>query len=288
MTSAPMIWQVTKPYIELTRLNKPIGIFLLLWPTYWALWVASSGMPDPKLFVIFTLGTILMRSAGCVINDYADRHIDPHVERTKLRPLASNRLSPSQALTLFFALLLCAFLLVLQTNLQTIGMSFIALFLAILYPFTKRFFRAPQVFLGAAFAWSVPMAFTAQGAPLSMSTWLMFFVTLLWTVSYDTQYAMVDRDDDTAIGIGSTAILFGRQDRLAIALLQIICLFALVLLGKTLELGLTYYLGLCVALLNFGYQHWLIKDREREACFKAFLQNSWVGFAIFLGLVTSF
>lgn len=272
-------------YLRLTRLNRPIGTFLLLWPTLWALWLAAGGVPNPGLLLIFILGVFLMRSAGCVINDFADRNIDGHVKRTRERPLATGEVSTGEAITLFVVLCLLAFGLVLLTNPFTVKLSFGAVALAFCYPFMKRYTHLPQVVLGAAFAWSVPMAFSAQRGSLGEDVWLLYTAVVLWTVVYDTFYAMVDRDDDLKIGVKSTAVLFGDQDRIITALLQGMTLYALVMVGSRFELGGYYYLGLLAAAGLFAYQQYLIRHRERGPCFQAFLNNNWVGFAIFAGIV---
>jgi len=272
-------------YGRLTRLNRPIGSFLLLWPTLWALWLAAGGLPDIKLLVIFVLGVLLMRSAGCVINDYADRHLDGHVKRTRERPLVTGEASEREAIGLFLVLCLLAFGLVLMTDRFTILLSFGGVALAFCYPFMKRYTHLPQLVLGAAFAWAIPMAFAAQRGSLGADVWLLYTASLLWTVVYDTLYAMVDRDDDLKIGIKSTAVLFGDQDRLMVGILQALTLGALVMVGGRFELGLWYYLGLVVAAGFFIHHQSLIRFRERKACFRAFLNNNWVGFAVFAGLV---
>lgn len=272
-------------YFKLTRLNRPIGIYLLLWPTLTALWLAAEGWPPLHLVVIFVLGTTLMRSAGCVINDYADRHLDGHVKRTSQRPLARGLVTEREALLLAAILALAAFGLVLFTNTTTIYMSFGGLFLAVLYPFMKRYTYLPQVFLGAAFSWAIPMAYTAVGAPLTEITWLLYTANILWTVHYDTLYAMVDRDDDLKIGIKSTAILFGDADKLMVGLLQLLTWLAWFMLGVQAELKLFWWLGLAIATGCFLYQQWLIRHRERDPCFKAFLNNHWAGMALFIGAV---
>ncbi len=275
-------------YIQLTRLDKPIGTYLLLWPTLWALWVAAGGLPDLDLLLIFSLGVLLMRSAGCVINDYADRNLDGHVKRTCNRPLPSGRVSANEALALFVVLCLCAFLLVLLTDRQTVLLSFGGAFLAACYPFMKRYTHLPQVVLGAAFAWAVPMAFSAQSGALPLETWIIYAATLLWTVAYDTLYAMVDRDDDLKIGIKSTAVLLGNADRLAVGLLQVATLALLVWLGLRLHLGAFYYAGLLLSAAFFINQQWRVRLRERDACFWAFLNNHWVGMLIFAGLALDY
>ena len=262
-----------KDYIELMRLDRPIGTYLLLWPTLWALWLAAEGVPNLDTLIIFVLGVILMRAAGCVINDYADRDFDGHVERTRERPLATGRISARQALIAFAVLVGLSGLLVLLTNALTIQLAFVGVGLAALYPFCKRFTFYPQVVLGAAFSWAIPMAFAAQANSLPMPLWLLFIANLLWTVAYDTEYAMCDREDDLRIGIKSTAILFGDADRLIIGLLQGLTLVCLLLVGARFGLGLYYYLGLLGMTLGFAWQHWLMRERERLACLQAFLQD---------------
>ena len=271
-------------YGLLTRLNRPIGILLLLWPVLWALWIAAGGVPDLKLLVIFVAGTVLTRSAGCVINDFADRDFDPHVRRTRDRPLAARRVSPYEALALFAVLMLAALVLVLQLDGLTIRLSLVAAGLAISYPFVKRFFPAPQLYLGIAFGWGVPMAFAATTGGIPKVGWLVFLVTVLWAGIYDTLYAMVDRDDDLLIGIRSTAILFGDMDRVAIGIMQLVMVWGLVLVGQNLDFSLTYYAGVVAAALLFGWQQWLARDRSRDQCFRAFLNNNYVGLALFLGI----
>ena len=251
-----------KDYIELMRLDRPIGTYLLLWPTLWALWLAAEGVPDISTLIIFVLGVILMRAAGCVINDYADRDFDGHVERTRERPLATGRISARQALIAFAVLVGLSGLLVLLTNALTIQLAFVGVGLAALYPFCKRFTFYPQVVHGAAFSWAIPMAFAAQAGTLPMPLWLLFIANLLWTVAYDTEYAMCDREDDLRIGIKSTAILFGDADRLIIGLLQGLTLVCLLLVGARFGLGLYYYLGLLGMTLGFAWQHWQIKQEQ--------------------------
>ncbi len=271
-------------FVQLMRLNKPIGIYLLLWPTLWALWVAAQGGADWDLLLIFVLGVVLMRSAGCVINDVADRNLDGHVERTRLRPLPSGRVSTREALVLFVSLCVLAFILVLFTDTQTIMLSFGGVALAAIYPFMKRYTYFPQVILGAAYSWGILMAFSAQTGEVPRQAWLIYFINVIWTVAYDTLYAMTDRDDDLKIGIKSTAVLFGDADKLAVAGLQVLVLAGLLLLGGQLELGLSYYLGVVAAGGLFGYQQYLIREREPKACFEAFLNNHWVGSLVFAGL----
>lgn len=271
-------------YSLLIRLDKPIGIYLLLWPTLWALWIAAEGWPDPLVLFVFISGVFLMRSAGCAINDYADRDIDPHVERTKNRPLAAGRISTKETLAIFSGLSISAFALVLLMNSLTIYMSFVGIILAASYPFMKRFHYMPQVHLGAAFGWSAPMAFTAQANEITALTWLIFMATVLWATAYDTMYAMADREDDLKIGVKSTAILFGDADKVIIGLLQALLLLDLLLIGTSSELGLYYFSGLFIASCFAIYQQYLIKDRLPEKCFKAFLNNNWFGLCVFVGL----
>lgn len=275
-------------YWRLTRMDRPIGTLLLLWPTLWSLWIAAKGVPSIKNLVIFVLGVIVMRAAGCVINDFADRKIDGKVLRTKDRPLATGAVSSREAIGLFIALCLIAFALVLFTDPLTIKLSVGGLLLAFCYPFMKRHTHLPQVVLGAAFAWGIPMAYAAEAGELHQGMWLIYLSVVLWTVAYDTFYAMVDRDDDLKIGVKSTAILFGEQDRLMTGVLQIMALYSLVLVGNRFELGSFYYLGLAAAAGLFIYQQWLIRFRVREACFKAFLNNNWVGVAVFAGIVMDY
>lgn len=271
-------------YLALMRVDRPIGTYLVLWPTLWALWLAAEGLPDWHLLLIFVAGTFLMRSAGCVINDYADRHIDAHVQRTKARPFATGKVSEKEALAVFATLCLLAFVMVLFTNTQTIVLSFAAVGLAACYPFMKRYTHLPQVVLGAAFAWGIPMAFSAQSGELPPSLWLIYIAVLMWTVAYDTFYAMVDREDDLKIGVKSTAILFGDDDRAITTMLQASVIGVLILVGKQFEMSFIYYAGLMVAAGLFVYQQQLIKYRERDKCFQAFLNNHYVGMAVFAGI----
>jgi 4-hydroxybenzoate polyprenyltransferase len=275
-------------YIKLTRMDRPIGIYLLLWPTLSALWLAAEGLPNIGVLIIFALGVVTMRSAGCVINDFADRKIDGHVKRTVARPLASGLVTEKEALLLFVGLVSMAFILVLLTNAQTIKMSLIALALAAAYPFMKRYTYLPQVVLGAAFAWAIPMGYTAQNVPLQEVTWLWFSASVLWTVVYDTLYAMVDRDDDLKIGVRSTAILFGEADRLMIGILQGFTVITWFMVGLQAELGLFWWLGLSIASGLFIHQQWQIRDRDREACFQAFLNNHWVGLVLFVAIILDY
>ncbi len=271
-------------YGRLMRVDRPIGTYLVVWPMLWGLWIAGNGHPDASIVVLFLMGAFLMRSAGCVINDFADRKIDGRVERTRTRPLAAGEVRAREALLLFSGLGLSAFLLVLLMNRLTIELAFAALGLAVLYPFMKRFTNLPQVFLGVAFAWSIPMAFAAVSNHVPAIAWLLFAATVLWVVAYDTMYAMVDREDDLKIGVKSTAILFGKHDRLIIGLLQLAMAGLLIALGVMLELGVFYALGLLLAGGLGVYQQILIRQRERQACFQAFLNNHYLGMLIFLGL----
>lgn len=270
------------------RVDKPIGTLLLLWPTLWALWFAAGGVPDIKNLLIFVPGVILMRSAGCVINDIADRKVDGHVARTHNRPLPSGKVTTKEALLLFTLLCLAAFGLVLLTNPFTIKLAFVGVALAACYPFMKRYTHLPQLVLGAAFAWSIPMAFTAQTNQLPKEVWALYAAVLLWTVAYDTFYAMVDRDDDLKIGIKSTAILFGDMDIPITATLQILVLVALAMTGMNFGRGLWFFVSLLAAGLLFLYQQFLIRHRDRDKCFKAFLNNHYVGTVIFIGLALDY
>ncbi|MGV6815868.1 MAG: 4-hydroxybenzoate octaprenyltransferase [Thiotrichales bacterium] len=272
-------------YAQLIRLDKPIGIFLLLWPTLWALWIAAGGVPNLYVLAVFVAGVFLMRSAGCAINDYADRDIDAHVERTSQRPLAAGRITPKEALLIFALLALIAFTLVMTLNGLTRLLSVGGLLLAASYPFMKRVHFLPQVHLGIAFAWAVPMAYSAQTGTLPTTTgWLLFFAAIMWTTAYDTMYAMADREDDLQIGVKSTAILFGDADKLMIAFLQAIVLFTLYLVGNAEQMGLPYYIGLGAALLFALYEQFLIRNRDPADCFRAFLNNNYFGMSVFLGI----
>jgi len=272
----------------LIRLDKPIGTFLLLWPALWALWIAAKGKPDLLITAIFVAGVILMRAAGCIINDYADRNIDLNVARTKHRPLASGKITPNAALKLFIVLCLAAFGLVIMLNDLTIILSTVAVVLAAIYPFMKRYTYMPQAFLGLAFGWSVPMAFAAQSNAIPDIAWLLLTATVLWATAYDTMYAMVDREDDLQIGVKSTAILFGEADVLLVGVIQGTFIVTLLIIGNKLEFGMYYYSGLLVAAILILYQLKLIKDREPSQCLKGFLNNNWVGIAIFAGIVMQY
>ena len=275
-------------YKQLMRVDRPIGTLLVLWPTLCGLWLAAGGMPSIKNLVIFSLGAFLMRSAGCVINDYADRHIDGHVERTKTRPLASGRVTESEALSLFMLLAAAAFILVLFTNWLTIALSLMGLLLAAMYPFMKRYTYFPQVILGAAFSWSIIMAQGAELNDVPKEAWILYVGVLVWTVVYDTFYAMVDRPDDLKIGVKSTAILFGDYDRLITSLLQLFAAFVFFLVGYKYELGLIYFTSTIIIACLFAYQQMLIFDRKGEDCFKAFMNNNWVGLVLFLGIALDY
>ena len=274
-------------YIRLMRLNKPIGAYLLLWPTYWALFLSAKGWPDIDLLIIFTLGVLLMRTAGCVINDYADRNIDQNIARTKDRPLITGEVSPKSALRLFVFLLIIAFGLVLLTNALTIKLSLIALALATLYPFTKRWTHLPQVVLGVAFGMSVPMAFSAQTGSIPLSAGWIFLATIVWTLIYDTFYAMADRDEDIKIGVKSTAILFEKYDQIFITFLQILLIIVFVVIGNLFDLGPIYYFSLVIILIFMIYHQLLMKKRQKELFFKAFLNNNFIGMTAFIGIFLS-
>jgi 4-hydroxybenzoate polyprenyltransferase len=274
-----------REYARLMRLDRPIGIWLLLWPVLWALWVSADGHPDERLFVIFVIGTFVMRSAGCVMNDFADREFDPHVKRTADRPLAKQSVSTAEALGLFAVLALVALALVIPLNRPTQVLALIGGVLAVTYPFLKRFFSLPQAYLGAAFGWSVPMAFAAQSGSVPPIAWVMFLSVVCWTTAYDTMYAMVDRDDDLVIGIRSSAILFGRADRLVIGALQAAALCGLALVGLMAALGRWYWAGLAVAAALAVRQQVLIRARDPAQCFRAFLNNNLFGLAVFAGIL---
>ncbi len=275
-------------WLRLMRLDRPIGTYLLLWPTLWALWFAGEGSPSLANLIIFTLGVVSMRAAGCVINDYADRNVDGSVERTKNRPLPAGEIQPNQALILFFVLLCLSLALVLMTNQLTIILSFGGLALAATYPFLKRFTHLPQLGLGAAWAWAVPMAFAVERNQLPVTLWLIFVAVILWTIAFDTYYAMVDREDDLKVGIKSTAILFGRYDLLIIALLQLMTLILLFIAGLEFGRSWFYMSGLIAAALYFVNQYIQARSREREACFESFLNNHRVGMVIFIGLALDY
>ncbi|WP_447927467.1 4-hydroxybenzoate octaprenyltransferase [Vreelandella sp. EE27] len=283
----PTGWSRAADFITLMRLDRPIGTWLLMWPTLWALWVAGEGVPGRGVLLIFIAGVYTMRAAGCVVNDYADRHFDGHVKRTKNRPLATGRISEAEAKLLFILLVAASFVLVLLTNWFTVALSLGGVALAFIYPFMKRYTHFPQVVLGAAFSWAIPMAFGAVLGYVPLEAWILFLANVLWTVAYDTQYAMVDRDDDLKIGIKSTAVLFGEADRLIIGLLQAATLALLALVGWRVGLGGFFWLGLVAMAVTFVHQQRLIVGRERDACFQAFLNNHWSGLLVFAGLALS-
>jgi len=272
-------------YILLMRMDRPIGIWLLMWPTLWALWLAGDGHPDGGLFIVFTLGVIVMRAAGCVLNDFVDRNIDPYVERTRNRPIPSGQVAPLEALALFVALALIAIGLASMLNRQAQMLAVIAAVLTIIYPFVKRYISVPQFFLGAAFGWAVPMAFAAQTGQTPQLAWLLFAVALIWATIYDTFYAMVDRPDDLKIGVKSTAILFGELDLFATGALQAMMLAGLLFAGNMADLGRWYYASVLVAAGLMAWHQWLARDRDRDGCFRAFLANHWIGLVVFVGIV---
>lgn len=275
-------------YWRLARFDKPIGTLILLYPALWALWIASDGQPDLLVLTVITLGVIVMRAAGCVINDYADRNFDPHVERTKLRPIAAGEISPKNALIFFACLCLLAFGLVLLLNTFTILLSFVGAFLAASYPFMKRYTHLPQAYLGIAFGWAVPMSFAAQINEIPIEGWILYLAVMLWALVYDTMYAMVDKEDDLKIGVKSTAILFGQYDRHIMGGLQLVILGLLFAIGEMKALGNFYDLGLIAAAVLCIYQQKLIFNREKSACFQAFLNNNWFGLVVFLGIVLDY
>ncbi len=283
-----MIVKKAKAYWQLARMDRPIGALLLLWPTLWALILAAQGLPDFKVLLVFVAGVILMRAAGCVINDFADRNVDGFVKRTQQRPLPAGLVSAKEAIALFVVLGLVSFLLVLTMNPLTIKLSFAGIVLAFIYPFMKRYTHLPQIFLGLAFSWSIPMAWAAQANEVPAMVWFVFIINALWTVAYDTQYAMVDRDDDLKVGIKSTAILFGRFDKMIIGVLQLLTLAMLMVLGYFYQLGASYYWCLLLAGALFVFQQHLIRHRERTLCFQAFLNNNYVGMLIAGGLLVAF
>jgi 4-hydroxybenzoate polyprenyltransferase len=281
----PRLGNTLYEYALLMRLHRPIGIWLLMWPMLWALWIAGEGLPDQRLLVIFLLGALLMRSAGCIINDYADRDLDPFVKRTKDRPLAARRVSPNEALFLFAAVALVAVGLVVTLNPLAQLLAVAGAILAVTYPFMKRVFPLPQFYLGAAFGIAVPMAFAAQTGEVPRLGWVLFLATLVWAGVYDTLYAMVDREDDAKLGIRSTAILFADADRFIIGVMQLMVLGALFLIGRDLEFGRWYWAGLAAGALLFVWQQWLIRKREPERCFQAFNNNHYFGMVVFIGIL---
>ena len=282
---APEVVSQLRNYGKLMRVDKPIGTWLLLWPTLWALWLAGEGAPDQGLFVVFVIGVFVMRSAGCVLNDFADRKIDPYVERTRTRPIATGAVAPFEALTLFAALGLIAVGLATMLNKQAQLLAVVAAVLTIAYPFIKRYVSIPQFVLGAAFGWAAPMAFAAQTGGTPELAWLVFGTVLIWAVIYDTFYAMVDREDDIKIGVKSTAVLFGEVDLFVIAGLQLLMIVALVLIGYRAELGFWYFFSVAIAAAMMAWHLWLARDRQPAGCFKAFLNNHLIGMVIFIGIV---
>lgn len=274
-----------KLYSNLMRLNKPIGIFLLLWPTLWALWIAADGRPTFRVLSVFILGVVIMRSAGCVINDMADHKFDGFVERTKTRPIVREQVKLIEAFILFLFLCGLGFLIALQLNQLTIKLSFVAVLLAIIYPFTKRVISFPQVILGAAFAWSVPMAFAAQINEIPLIAWVLYIISILWPVAYDSIYALMDREEDLKIGVKSTAILFGNWDIMLIMLIQGLVIISLLFVGLYLKMNVCFYIGLFIASLNVTHQYGLIKSGDVKKYYRAFYSNHWLGLIIFIGIV---
>ena len=287
-TLAPGVVAQLRNYGKLMRIDKPIGTWLLLWPTLWALWLAGAGHPDGGLFVVFVLGVFFMRSAGCVLNDYADRNIDPYVERTRTRPIASGAVAPAEALTLFVILALLAIGLATMLNWPAQKLAIVAAGLTLVYPFIKRYISIPQLFLGVAFGWAVPMVFAALTEETPQLAWLVFGTAVIWAIIYDTFYAMVDRDDDRRIGVKSTALLFGDTDLFVIAGLQMLMLLALVLVGVQAELGFTYYASIAIVAALMGYHQWLARDRQPAGCFAAFLHNHHIGMVVFIGILLDY
>ena len=285
VSQAPAFTTQLRNYMRLMRLDKPIGVWLLLWPTLWALWLAGEGHPDGGVFIVFVAGVVVMRSAGCVLNDFVDRNIDPYVERTRARPIASGAIAPAEALVLFLALALIAVGLAAMLNRPAQMLALIAAGLTLVYPFIKRYVSIPQFVLGAAFGWAVPMAFAAQTGETAQLAWLLFGTALIWAVIYDTFYAMVDREDDRRLGVKSTAILFGDADLFVIGGLQLLMLLSLVFVGNMAELNSWYYGSLCVAALLMAYHQWLARHRQVAGCFAAFLHNHYIGMVVFIGIL---
>ncbi|MFP3013671.1 MAG: 4-hydroxybenzoate octaprenyltransferase [Arsenophonus sp. NC-XBC3-MAG3] len=277
-----------RAYFDLMRINKPIGVLLLLWPTYWALWLASRGLPDLFILLVFTFGVFLMRAAGCVINDFADQKFDSYVARTRKRPLLNGDVTEKEAKILFFSLIIIAFILVLILNKMVVWLSVIGLLLAYIYPFIKRFSHFPQIILGFAFGWSIPMVYVAVTESLPLECWLLFLVNIIWSVIYDTQYAMVDRNDDIKIAVKSTAIIFSHYDKLIIGILQLAMVLVLFYIGKQLDLGIFYFASLILVLCLFTYQQKLIANRQPVLCFKAFMNNNYVGLILFIGILLNY
>jgi len=292
MKEAPFLYRLARrveEYARLARLDRPIGTWLLLWPALWGLWIAGDGRPNQKVLIVFVLGVFVMRAAGCVINDFADRDIDPDVRRTRDRPLAARRVSPVEALVLFGALITIALYLVTRLDALTIKLAVIGAVLTVSYPFVKRIFPMPQLYLGISFGgWSVPMAFAAQSGTLPRVAWVLYIAAVMWAAVYDTMYAMVDREDDLKIGVKSSAILFADMDRMMIGVMQAMMLFALVLAGRNMEFGRWYYAGVAGAGVLFAYQQWLIRKREPADCLSAFLNNQYVGMFIFIGILLQY
>jgi 4-hydroxybenzoate polyprenyltransferase len=289
---APFLYRVQRrieEYALLARLDRPIGTWLLMWPALWALWIAGSGRPHPEVLIVFLLGVFVMRAAGCVINDFADRNVDPHVRRTRDRPLAARRVTPREALWLFAILITVALYLVTRLNFLTVKLAVIGAFLTISYPFVKRFFPMPQLWLGISFGgWSVPMGFAAESGVVPRVAWVLYIAGVMWAAIYDTMYAMVDREDDLKVGVKSSAILFADMDKLLIGVMQAMMLFALVLAGRSMEFGQWYYAGVVGAGLLFVYQQWLIRKREPAGCLKGFFNNQYVGAVIFVGILLQY
>ena len=275
-------------YYLLMRMDRPIGTWLLLWPTFWALWIAAEGIPDFDIMAVFALGVFIMRSAGCVINDYADRNIDKHIERTKNRPITSGKVSPKEALGLFSFCIAIAFFLVLFLNIYTILLSIVALLLAAIYPFMKRYTHYPQIILGMAFSWAIPMGFAAQLNHIPEVAWILYLVTIFWIVSYDTMYAMADREEDLKIGVKSTAIIFADNDKLIIAMLQVIFTLGMYAVAWMVQGGLFFYLGITASIVLSVFQQYLIRNRDPKPCFQAFLNNHWLGLLIFIGIFLNY
>jgi 4-hydroxybenzoate polyprenyltransferase len=292
LTEAPLSYRLARrltDYARLARLDRPIGTWLLLWPALWALWIAGAGRPTPRVLIVFVLGVFVMRAAGCVINDFADRDIDPYIRRTRDRPLAARRVSPGEALALFGVLIAIALYLVTRLDLLTIKLACIGALLTLSYPFIKRFFPMPQLYLGISFGgWSVPMAFAAQTDSLPRVAWVLYIAAVVWAAVYDTIYAMVDREDDLQIGVKSSAILFADLDRLLIGVMQLMMLYALVLVGRSMNFGRWYEAGIIAAGVLFAWQQWLIRGREPSACLRAFLNNHYVGLAVFVGILLQY
>ena len=289
---APLSYRLARritEYAHLARLDRPIGTWLLLWPALWALWVAGDGRPEPRVLIVFVLGVVVMRAAGCVVNDFADRDIDPHVRRTRDRPLAARRVSPLEALVLFALLIAVALFLVTRLNAYTVKLAFIGALLTVSYPFVKRVFPMPQLYLGISFGgWSVPMAFAAQTGVLPRVCWLLYFAAVIWAAIYDTIYAMIDREDDLRIGVKSSAILFADMDRFLIGVMQLMMILSLVLAGHSMHFGGWYQAGVLAAALLFLWQQWLIRKREPAGCLRAFLNNQYVGLAVFVGILLEY